>query len=232
MELLVKHAPHARSELCFKLPDTAEVRTVRLSVLHSPDDGVGKLLVVCRNLTDFKRRMLLKQDRELLLAEVNLQRMRQDLSACASATAVQLPHVAPTSRGSTSSSMNLPFLIRVPKKLWSKSSRATSRASRSKARSDASGVSWAPEHLLYNLGGRACVPHMRPVSHNGSALGQNSDVGSECEAEAAREIEVLTTAAEVQEVEEASGVRTIACPSEMRTDSPRLRALTTRTPPS
>ena len=55
-----------RAELRFTRPNS-EVRTVRLSFVWAPEvTGTSVILVVCHDLTDFKERVELEKDRELI----------------------------------------------------------------------------------------------------------------------------------------------------------------------
>jgi hypothetical protein len=199
--ILFEHAPDSRTELSFRRPDTAQVRTVRVSVLHPPDAEIGELLVVVHDLTDFKRRLQLKQDRELLLAQVNLERMRQDLQKVSTTSVLaELPRVASATHESyTSSVVNL---IRVPTKVPSSTagSRVSKSSRTSNPRSTKSAVSWVPARLLRNLGGRMHVPRQASTYDGSDATGRSFDGLSDGETEAASEIEVLTTAAAIEDL--------------------------------
>jgi hypothetical protein len=58
-----ERSPHA--EVHFARPDS-QVRVVRVSTVHLAEFGADRLLVVCHDLTDFKERVELEKDRQLI----------------------------------------------------------------------------------------------------------------------------------------------------------------------
>jgi hypothetical protein len=63
---MLRERQNGRAELRFARPNS-QVRTVRVSIMWAPEvTGPNVVLVVCHDLTDFKERVELEKDRELI----------------------------------------------------------------------------------------------------------------------------------------------------------------------